>query len=100
MFGVDSGTDSETTSTAAEATGTAVAAGEYFEQKKEEMGDEEDVSYGEDTLEEEVFKQVTDCLTNCSVSISELAQGIPLGGELDFMDEGTLIAALKDRRVT
>ena len=43
---------------------------------------------------------ITDCLTNCSVSISELAQGIPLGGELDFLDEGTLIAALKDRRAT
>ncbi len=43
---------------------------------------------------------ISDCLTNCNVSISELAQGIPLGGELDFMDEGTLIAALKDRRAT
>jgi recombination protein RecR len=30
--------------------------------------------------------------------ISRLAQGVPLGGELDYLDEGTLTAALKARR--
>ncbi len=30
--------------------------------------------------------------------ISRLAQGVPLGGELDYLDEGTLTAALKTRR--
>ena len=30
--------------------------------------------------------------------ISRLAQGVPLGGELDYLDEGTLTAALKSRR--
>ena len=31
--------------------------------------------------------------------ISRLAQGVPIGGELDYLDEGTLTAALKARRV-
>ena len=30
--------------------------------------------------------------------ISRLAQGVPLGGELDYLDDGTLTAALKARR--
>ncbi len=30
--------------------------------------------------------------------ISRLAQGVPIGGELDYLDEGTLTAALKTRR--
>ena len=32
------------------------------------------------------------------VKISRLAQGVPIGGELDYLDEGTLTAALKARR--
>jgi recombination protein RecR len=31
--------------------------------------------------------------------ISRLAQGVPIGGELDYLDEGTLTAALKARRI-
>ena len=30
--------------------------------------------------------------------LSRLAQGVPIGGELDYLDEGTLTAALKTRR--
>lgn len=30
--------------------------------------------------------------------ISRLAQGVPIGGELDYLDEGTLTTALKARR--
>ena len=30
--------------------------------------------------------------------ISRLAQGVPIGGELDYLDEGTVTAALKARR--
>ncbi len=36
-------------------------------------------------------------LVDCNVSISRLAQGIPIGGELDYLDDGTLGAALKAR---
>jgi recombination protein RecR len=32
------------------------------------------------------------------VKISRLAAGVPVGGELDYLDEGTLAAALKSRR--
>ena len=32
------------------------------------------------------------------VSVTTLAQGVPVGGELDYLDEGTIGAALKARR--
>ncbi len=40
---------------------------------------------------------LTGRLENCNVRISRLAQGIPMGGELDYLDDGTLGAALKAR---
>ncbi len=36
-------------------------------------------------------------LENYGIKISRLAQGIPLGGELDYMDDGTLGTALRAR---
>lgn len=41
---------------------------------------------------------LTDQLHGCGVSVTRLAQGVPVGGELDYMDDGTLAAALKARR--
>ncbi|MGH1464456.1 MAG: recombination mediator RecR [Cognatishimia sp.] len=32
------------------------------------------------------------------VTLSSLAQGVPIGGELDYLDEGTISAALKARK--
>lgn len=40
---------------------------------------------------------LTGRLEGCNVRISRLAQGIPMGGELDYLDDGTLGAALKAR---
>lgn len=40
---------------------------------------------------------LTERLAQCQVSVSRLAQGIPMGGELDYLDDGTLGAALKAR---
>ncbi len=40
---------------------------------------------------------LTSRLSECNVSISRLAQGIPIGGELDYLDDGTLGTALKAR---
>jgi len=40
---------------------------------------------------------ITDLLGDCNVEISRLAHGVPVGGELDYLDEGTLGAALKSR---
>ena len=31
-------------------------------------------------------------------TVTSLAQGVPIGGELDYLDDGTLMAALKSRR--
>ena len=42
---------------------------------------------------------LTERLGEASVIISKLAQGLPVGGELDYLDDGTLIAAIKARRV-
>jgi recombination protein RecR len=41
---------------------------------------------------------ITDRLADTGVEISRLAHGVPVGGELDFLDDGTLAAALKARR--
>ena len=41
---------------------------------------------------------LTDQLSHTDVTISRLAQGVPVGGELDYLDEGTLSAAIKARR--
>ncbi len=39
-----------------------------------------------------------DKLTPYHVTVSQLAHGVPVGGELDYLDEGTLSAALRSRR--
>lgn len=41
---------------------------------------------------------ITELLKDQQVKISRLAHGIPIGGELDYLDEGTLGAALKSRQ--
>lgn len=41
---------------------------------------------------------VTDRLAECDVTVSRLAHGVPVGGELGYLDDGTLTAALKARR--
>ena len=41
---------------------------------------------------------ITDRLEGLDVSISRLAHGVPVGGELDYLDDGTLAAAMKSRR--
>ena len=37
-------------------------------------------------------------LEGTGITISRLAHGVPVGGELDYLDEGTLAAAIKSRR--
>ncbi len=39
-----------------------------------------------------------DQLEGAGVTISRLAHGVPVGGELDYLDEGTLAAAMKARK--
>ena len=41
---------------------------------------------------------ITDLLADANVKVTRLAHGVPVGGELDYLDDGTLTAALKARR--
>ena len=41
---------------------------------------------------------LTEHLEGANVSVTRLSQGVPVGGELDYLDEGTLAAAMKARR--
>ena len=40
---------------------------------------------------------ITDLLHDANVTVTRLAHGVPVGGELDYLDEGTLAAAIRQR---
>jgi recombination protein RecR len=40
---------------------------------------------------------ITDLLHEAKVKVTRLAHGVPVGGELDYLDEGTLAAAIRSR---
>jgi recombination protein RecR len=41
---------------------------------------------------------IAEQLIGADVKVTHLAQGVPMGGELDYLDDGTLTAALRARR--
>ena len=41
---------------------------------------------------------IAEALAGTGVQVTSLAQGVPIGGELDYLDDGTIGAALKARR--
>ena len=41
---------------------------------------------------------IAEALAGSGVTLTSLAQGVPVGGELDYLDEGTILAALSARR--
>lgn len=41
---------------------------------------------------------IAEALEGTGVTVTGLAQGVPIGGELDYLDDGTISAALKARR--
>ncbi|MCP5381396.1 MAG: recombination protein RecR [Kordiimonadaceae bacterium] len=41
---------------------------------------------------------ITEQLKHMDITISRLAHGVPIGGELDYLDDGTLTTALNSRR--
>lgn len=41
---------------------------------------------------------ITDRLSHLPLKISRLSTGVPMGGELDYLDEGTLLTAISGRR--
>jgi len=40
---------------------------------------------------------VTDRLADYAVKVTKLAHGVPVGGELDYLDDGTIAAAMRQR---
>lgn len=41
---------------------------------------------------------IADALDGRGVAVTSLAQGVPIGGELDYLDDGTISAALRARK--
>ena len=41
---------------------------------------------------------ISDSLKDVKVKITRLAKGVPVGGEIEFLDDGTLFSAFKNRR--
>jgi recombination protein RecR len=41
---------------------------------------------------------IADALAGQGVGVTSLAQGVPIGGELDYLDDGTISAALRARK--
>ena len=40
---------------------------------------------------------ITDLLQDANVKVTRLAHGVPVGGELDYLDDGTLLQAIRQR---
>ena len=40
---------------------------------------------------------IQNSLKNSNVKVTKLAQGLPIGGEIENLDDGTLISAFKNR---
>ena len=40
---------------------------------------------------------IKDSLKNLNIKITKLAQGLPIGGEIENLDDGTLFSAFKNR---
>lgn len=41
---------------------------------------------------------IAEALEGSGVQLTTLAQGVPIGGELDYLDDGTILAALRARK--
>jgi len=41
---------------------------------------------------------IAEALEETGARLTSLAQGVPIGGELDYLDDGTILAALRARR--
>lgn len=43
---------------------------------------------------------ISDRLSNHNIEITHLAHGVPVGGELDYLDDGTITTALRSRKAS
>ena len=41
---------------------------------------------------------ISDCLRATGVAVTQLAHGVPIGGQIDYLDDGTLATALRARK--
>jgi recombination protein RecR len=41
---------------------------------------------------------IADCLQALDITVTQLAHGVPIGGQIDYLDDGTLATALKSRK--
>ncbi len=41
---------------------------------------------------------IAEALEGRAIAVTSLAQGVPVGGELDYLDDGTIMAALRGRK--
>ena len=41
---------------------------------------------------------IADLFKDSDIKVTSLAKGVPVGGELDYLDEGTILAALSARK--
>ena len=63
-----------------------------------ETGAKEDILAVNATVDGQTTAQyITDLLSHLDIKVTRLAHGVPVGGELDYLDEGTLSAALRQR---
>lgn len=67
--------------------------------KVKEVNAEEIILATNSTVEGQLTAQfIADQFSDTTILITRLAQGMPLGSELDFLDQGTLTTALESRR--
>jgi recombination protein RecR len=72
---------------------------EQLEQRLQEEGVSEVILATSATIEGDITAQfIADVAHKYSIETSRLARGIPLGGELEFVDSGTLSRALSGRQ--
>ena len=48
-------------------------------------------------IEESILIKIEDSIKDDSIKITKLAQGLPVGGEIEQLDDGTLFSAFKNR---
>ncbi|MDX1917431.1 MAG: recombination mediator RecR [Rickettsiaceae bacterium] len=71
---------------------------EKLQSRIEEIGAEELIIATSTTLDgQTIAYYITEFFKDSGIKITRIASGIPIGGELDYLDEGTLTAALRSR---
>ena len=65
--------------------------------EEKDSNSREDVDASASIEGETTSHYISDSLKNTKVKITRLAKGVPVGGEIEFLDDGTLFSAFKNR---